>query len=117
MTVPDKICIITIYILIMAGCLFCLGTAKAETLSWEYVDRDGVVTYTDQLPPAAYRAAAELIIVGPLDEYQYFTRDDHPFVPHQTVEDRPEATIVEESAPAPTPPRERRRKRHRSERN
>jgi hypothetical protein len=57
--------------------LFIATSASADTVYWEYVDCDGVRTFTDRdSVPVQYQGEAELHVGGPLSEYERFTVDE-----------------------------------------
>lgn len=105
MSNKDIIAIVLVYVALM-GLMFVVlgsGIAHADTIYWEYVDCDGVVTYTDRDPVPAYRDEAILVTTDGLENYRYYTRDDSPFVPAAQTPSTPKTSS--DVAPAASPSR------------
>jgi len=92
----------------LIGCLFMLipTDSPADTIYWEYVDCDGVRTFTDRdALPDLYKDSAELRVAGPLVDYDRLTVDAAPFVATTTAPTpstssvAPQVVIIQSESP------------------
>lgn len=64
-----------VFVVLIVTLAASLALADGPTVAYKFVDRDGVVNFTDELKrvPEAYKASAEKIELGALADYERFT--------------------------------------------